>query len=194
MSIRESTVTTAPEVLGPEVTPPPERRPPTEPGSARRRALPIILALAVVAAVAVAAAVAGVLAGDSGSAVAEPAEQQPAQVPASAPLALTVDAPATAAVGERVRFAVAYTDGTGIFSGTSEEWGDGVGASSLREGVCAPTAPAAEGLSGSYRVAHRFTEPGTYSVILGVHSYTCEGGAAVTEKASTVHTLEVLAR
>ena len=78
-------------------------------------------------------------------------------------------------MGEPATITVTYTDGSGIFSGTSEEWGDGVGTSSLQEGRCSATAEPAGSLSDSYQATHRWTEPGTYSLVLGVNTYTCRG-------------------
>ena len=108
---------------------------------------------------------AAVISGSDDDSVAQPAAQQPADVPAPpAALAVTVDGPASVAVGEPVDFTVTYTDGSGIFSGTSEEWGDGVGTSSLQRGSAAPPpAEPAGSLADTYQVSHTWTEPGTYS-------------------------------
>ena len=97
-------------------------------------------------------------------------------------------------MGEPATITVTYTDGSGIFSGTSEEWGDGVGTSSLQEGRCTAAAEPAGSLSDSYQVTHRWTEPGTYSLVLGVNTYTCRGTTAVQEKATTMLIVKVLAR
>jgi hypothetical protein len=107
---------------------------------------------------------------------------------------VTVDAPASATVGESAEFRVSYTDGSGIFSGTVEEWGDDVGTSSLQQGQCTAASPAAGKLADTYRVSHTWTEPGTYTVVLGVHSYTCRGTSAVLETTQQSVTLQVLAR
>ena len=91
-----------------------------------------------------------------------------------------------------MEFTVTWSDGTGFFSGTSEEWGDGVGTSSVQEGTC-PSTQAPGALSDTYGVTHTFTSPGTYTVTLGVHSWTCSGATAVQEQATVVHTVEVAA-
>jgi len=202
MSTRESTVgvtstrSAQPDLVVSGLTPPaaPHDAPGDRGPSARRRAVAIVLVLGVVALAAVAAAVGGMLAGDSGSTVAAPRAQQPAEVPAPpAPLEVSVAAPAVATVGEPVQFTVTWSDGSGFFSGTSEEWGDGVGTSSVQEGTC-PSTKAAAAQSDTYSVTHTFTSPGTYTVALGVHSWTCSGATAVQEKATVMHTVEVAAR
>jgi hypothetical protein len=166
----------------------------TEPSP--RPQLPLVLATVVlVAAVGLGALVAGVLAGDDGTAVAQPQAQQPADLPAPPdPLTVTVAGPASASVGEPVDFTVTYADGTGIFAGTAEEWGDDVGTSSVQEGECPAAGEAAGPVGDTYRLAHTWTEPGTYTVVLGVHSYTCQGTTAVRETATRTLSLEVAAR
>ena len=85
-----------------------------------------------------------------------------------------------------------WSDGEGVFSGSTEEWGDGIGASSLAQDRCTGVAtdqPAA----GNYSVTHTWSEAGTYQVVLGVASYTCQAGAAVPEEASKTVTVEVVA-
>lgn len=159
-----------------------------------RRPLAIIAVLVLLAS-AVGIAVAAVVSGNDEDAVAKPESQQPADLPAPpAALAVTADGPASVTVGERATITVTYTDGSGIFSGTSEEWGDGVGTSSVQEGRCTAPAEAARSLSGSYQVNHRWTEPGTYSLVLGVNTYTCRGTTSVQEKATTMLIVKVLAR
>jgi hypothetical protein len=161
-----------------------------------RPRLPLILTTCVLlAGVAVGAAVAGVLAGDDGSAVAQPEAQQPADV-AAPPAALTVSVagPASATVGEPVDFTVTYADGDGIFAGTSAEWGDDVGTSSVREAQCTAAGGPAGAVGDTYRLAHTWTEPGTYTVVLGVHSYTCQGTTAVRETTTQTLSLQVVAR
>lgn len=158
-----------------------------------RWSLALGVALLLVAA-AVGIGIAAILAGGDAE-IANPASQQPADVPAPpAALAVTVVAPASATVGEPVDFTVTYTDGSGIFAGTVEEWGDGVGTSSLREGACSAAGDAAGPLTDTYQVSHTWTEPGTYTLVLGVHSYTCRGSSAVEETAKKSVTLQVLAR
>jgi hypothetical protein len=165
-----------------------------EPARGTRLSLAIIAVVALLAS-AVGIAVAAVVSGSDDDAVVQPQSQQPAAVPAPpAALSVTADGPASVAVGERARITVTYTDGSGIFSGTSEEWGDGVGTSSLQEGRCSAPAEPAGSLSDSYQVTHRWTEPGTYSLVLGVNTYTCQGTTAVQEHATTMLIVKVLAR
>jgi len=154
-----------------------------------------IIAVLVLLASAVGIAVAAVVSGSDDDSVATPESRQPADVPAPpAALSVTADGPASVDVGEQATITVTYTDGSGIFSGTSEEWGDGVGTSSLQEGRCSAPAEPAGSLSDSYQVTHRWTEPGTYSLVLGVNTYTCRGTTAVQEKATTMLIVKVLAR
>jgi hypothetical protein len=164
-----------------------------EPRGAR---LPLaIIGVLILLASAVGIAVAAVVSGSDDDSVAQPQSQQPADVPpAPAALSVTADGPASVAVGERATITVTYTDGSGIFSGTSEEWGDGVGTSSLQQARCSAAAAPAESLSGSYQVKHAWTEPGTYSLVLGVNTYTCRGTSTVQEQKTTMLIVKVLAR
>ena len=163
--------------------------------SPRAARLPLaIIAILVLLVSAVGIAVAAVVSGSDDDSVAQPQSQQPADVPAApAALVVTADGPASVAVGELATITVTYTDGSGIFSGTSEEWGDGVGTSSVQEGRCSAAEQAGQ-LSDSYQVTHRWTEPGTYSLVLGVNTYTCSGTTAVQEKTTTMLIVKVLAR
>ena len=188
------------QLSGPDIvvlsatSPPPAQPPPIAPGrpSSRRTAVLIVAALVAVALSTVVAV--AVLDGDDGAAT-TPAAQQPAGVPgAPDPLVVRADGPATATAGEPVAFSVTYSDGSGVFSGTSEDWGDGVGTSSLREGQCSAADPAPDALSDTYGLTHTWTEPGTYTVTVGVHTYSCRGTTAVQDQATQTLTVQVLAR
>ncbi len=117
----------------------------------------------------------------------------PAAAPAP-PAALSVHATAPTGVvaGTAAAIEVRYADGAGTFSGSTEEWGDGVGASSLEDGRCGSSAADAAS-SGTYQARHTWAEPGTYTVRVAVSSYTCAGGAPVAEEASTTVTVVVAA-
>ena len=184
-----------PDIVVSSSLPPRPPAPPTLIDPPRAARLPLaIIAIAVLLVSAVGIAIAAVVEGNADS-VAQPQVQPPAVVPA-APAALSVvaDGPASVTVGEQATITVTYSDGSGIFSGTSEEWGDGVGTSSVREGRCSATVAAPGALSDSYQVTHRWTEPGTYSLVLGVNTYSCRGTTAVQEKATTMLIVKVLAR
>jgi hypothetical protein len=101
-----------------------------------------------------------------------------------AALALSAVAPVNVVAGRAATIQVAYTDSSGLFSGTTEDWGDGVGTSSLKQAACTPTATAAPALHGTYTLQHMWARPGTYSVKLEVVSYTCRGTVAVEETAT----------
>ena len=107
------------------------------------------------------------------------------------PLTLQVDGPAAVQAGQPAELVVHYQDGKGTFSGSTEDWGDGVGTSSLAQGRCTAAGPPADPTSGSYRATHTWAEPGSYTVSVGVSSYTCVDGAAVEEQASTTVTVVV---
>jgi hypothetical protein len=117
-----------------------------------------------------------------------PAAAGPAVV---APLTLQVEPPAGVQTGQPVELVVHYADGKGAFSGSSEDWGDGVGTSSLAQGRCPAAVTPADPTSGSYRATHTWAEPGSYRVSIGVSSYTCVDGAPVEEQASTTVTVVV---
>lgn len=124
----------------------------------------------------------------------DPVRTTPAPVAAEPvvpdPLGLEVTVPTDVVAGQPATLVVRYTDGAGTFSGSTEEWGDDVGASSISEGQCA--AGATDGaLSGSYRATHTWTEPGTYAVKIAVSSYTCDTGTPVEEQADTTVTVVV---
>lgn len=106
------------------------------------------------------------------------------------PLGLDVTAPADVVAGEPATLVVEYADGAGTFSGSTEEWGDEVGTSSLTEARCATGATDGPA-SGSYGATHTWAEPGTYAVKVAVSSYTCDTGTPVVEQATTTVTVVV---
>ena len=99
--------------------------------------------------------------------------------------------PRRSQAGQPAELVVHYQDGKGTFSGSTEDWGDGVGTSSLAQGRCTAAGPPADPTNGSYRATHTWAEPGSYTVSIGVSSYTCVDGAAVEEQASTTVTVVV---
>ena len=111
-----------------------------------------------------------------------------------APLGLTVEVPDEVVAGQPAALVVRWTDGEGVFSGSTEEWGDGVGTSSLAQDSCSATATAAQGRpsAGRYTARHTWAEPGTYQVVVGVASYLCADGTATEEDARTTVSVEVL--
>ena len=111
-----------------------------------------------------------------------------------APLGLTVEVPDQVVAGQPAELVVRWADGEGVFSGSTEEWGDGVGTSSLAQDSCAPSATAAQdrASAGRYTASHTWAEPGTYRVTIGVASYLCENGTATQEDAQTTVSVEVL--
>ena len=117
--------------------------------------------------------------------------QQPAAI---APLSLTVDPVVGAVAGQPATLVVHYADGTGVFGGSTEEWGDEVGTSSLAEDTCPSPSPAAAPLKGTYQATHTWAAPGSYPVKVAVSSYTCVDGAPVLEEATTTVTVEVAAK
>ena len=158
-----------------------------------RRAVQLGLALGVVLAVAGGGWLALGGAGDDDVATNSAADSAPAAAgPAAiAPLTLQVDAPAAVQAGQPADLVVHYQDGKGTFSGSTEDWGDGVGTSSLAQGRCTAAGPPAEPTDGSYTATHTWAEAGSYTVSVGVSSYTCVDGAAVEEQASTTVTVVV---
>jgi hypothetical protein len=158
-----------------------------------RRRLVIVLAALLALALAVTVVLVLVLGGDDEPEVTTrtPAAADPA---GPAPLGLTVEVPDQVVAGQPARLVVRWTDGEGVFSGSTEEWGDGVGTSSLAQDSCSATATAAQGKpsAGRYTARHTWAEPGIYQVTVGVSSYLCEGGSATEEDASTTVAVEVL--
>lgn len=119
-----------------------------------------------------------------------PAAVQPA---APAPLALAVDATDAVVVGELARFTATWSDGSGIFSGSTEDWGDEIATSSRKQGRCVTGEAAPPAAAGKYEVGHVWTAPGTYTVALAIASYVCVDGAAVVDEAAETLTVTVLA-
>jgi hypothetical protein len=157
------------------------------PAAPRRRLLVGLVALLALALVATFALVL-VLGGDDDPVTAKPPAAQGPAVPAD--LGMTVELPESIVAGEAVTIVVRWSDGEGVFSGSSEEWGDGVGTSSLAQDQCTSAAtdkPAA----GRYSVKHTWAEPGTYDVVLGVATYVCQDGSAVEEQASKTVSVQV---
>lgn len=166
-------------------------------GAAARRPVGrwVVAAVAVLAVGALVAAGLALGRGRDDTVVAEPAGQPPARGPvAPATLTMTVAAPATVVAGRLATIEVRYAGGHGQFGGSTEDWGDGVGTSSLREGTCGGVPAAATPLSGSYRLTHTWARPGTYTVQLGVSSYACAASGAVEEQASKKLTVTVAPR
>lgn len=137
-----------------------------------------LLPFAVLLVTAVAILVA-LLAGADKQVVAEPGNQprvaQPAPARAADAVRLTVEAPATVVAGKPAAFTVNYEAPSGQFSGSTEEWGDGLGTSSVKHGRCDGAHQASSPLGGRYTVSHTWTKPGAYEVALGVNTYSCVG-------------------
>lgn len=173
----------------PALLPGPRRGDPEEP---RRRGPG--LRRAVLAGVAVGALLAAALGGWWAIRGDDPVRTTPAPAAAGPvapdPLGLDVTAPTDAVAGQPATLVVRYADGAGAFSGSTEEWGDEVGTSSLTEGQCAVGATDGPA-SGTYRATHTWSEPGSYTVKVAVSSYTCDTGTPVEEQASTTVTVVV---
>jgi len=125
---------------------------------------------------------------------AQPAADQPAAQQPATPEALTVtaEAPQQIVAGSPAKFVVDWADGSGVFSGSSEDWGDGVGTSSVSQGRCPASATQEKAASGSFGVKHTWADPGTYTVVLGVTTSTCSSGAATMEDAAATLTVQVV--
>jgi hypothetical protein len=163
--------------------PAPDGPPPAPP---RRRLLVALVAVLTLAAL-VSVALVLVLGGED-----EPVETAaPAAGPASpAELGMTVELPETVVAGQTAEIVVRWTDGEGVFSGTSEDWGDGVGTSSLAQDQCTGAATTTKS-ADSYTVKHAWSEPGTYQVVLGVTTYVCTDGSPVQEDVSKTVSVQV---
>jgi hypothetical protein len=124
--------------------------------------------------------------------VAPPADARGPAAPATpGPLTVSVDAPTTVLAGAEAAFVVRYRDGEGIFSGSTEDWGD-TGAGSASQVRCSGDAPAAGPLEDGYIARHAWTDPGSYPVRIDVTTYVCRGGESVEETATA--TLQVTVR
>jgi hypothetical protein len=163
--------------------PAPDGPPPAPP---RRRLLVALVAVLTLAAL-VSVALVLVLGGED-----EPVETAaPAAGPASpAELGMTVELPETVVAGQTAEIVVRWTDGEGVFSGTSEDWGDGVGTSSLAQDQCTGAATTTKS-ADSYTVKHAWSEPGTYQVVLGVTTYVCTDSSPVQEDVSKTVSVQV---
>lgn len=128
-------------------------------------------------------------AGDVVTRSAPPVAALPATV---APLALTVEVEEPVTAGELARLTVRWTDGSGIFSGSSEDWGDDSGTSSRQVGRCEAATSQPSVVGGAFDVRHTWDEPGTYTVAIAVATYSCESGSSVEEEARTTLTVDVL--
>lgn len=155
---------------------------------------PLLLALvgAVLLAVLITAVVWWATRGDDG-ATTSPAGATAGQRPAPDVLTVSVGPPVGVVAGEKAMVVVTWSDGAGTFSGSTEDWGDGVGTSSLVRDRCSPTGSPARPASGSYRATHTWAEPGTYPVAISVTTYSCVDGTAVQEQASTTVKVAVAA-
>jgi hypothetical protein len=172
------------------VTTTPDPGPPDadRPADGRRRRLVIGGAALLVLAAAIALVLGVVLGGDDDPVeAAAPSAAGPA---APAALGMTVELPDTVVAGQPADIVVRWSDGEGVFSGTSEDWGDGVGTSSLAQDQCTGVATDRKS-ADSYTVSHTWAEPGSYQVALGVTTYLCTDGSAVQEDVSKTVTVQV---
>jgi hypothetical protein len=171
---------------------PPSTAPPPEGPSGRSRTVRIIAAVVVLGLAA--AVIAIVMLGGDDAKTSTRLGGQPANRAPSGALAAQVVAPSRVVAGKPARFHVSYTDGKGILAGSFEDWGDGVGTSSVKQANCATSPPTAKALTGTYVVRHVWRDAGTYTVKLGVTSYTCASGKAVMEQSAKTLTVTVAAR
>jgi hypothetical protein len=125
--------------------------------------------------------------------VVRPAVQAPAPVVAPAGLAVTVAAPATVVAGQAARFVVSYSDGSGIFGGNVEDWGE-VGVGSMKQRACSASTPVAAPVQGSYVAVHKWRTAGSYPVSFAVTTYTCSNGHATEETHKAQLTVVVAGR
>jgi hypothetical protein len=155
-----------------------DQAPDRPPRRARRRMLAAAL-LVVLGVAAIGAASWWVTRGDEVVAT-RPAAQAPVEPPPNvtlpAALAVTVAAPATVVAGQPARFVVSYADGSGIFSGSTQDWGE-VGVGSVKERACAADTSTAAAIQGSYVATHKWRSAGSYPVSFAVTTYTCSKGS-----------------
>jgi hypothetical protein len=160
---------------------------PEAPRRSRRR---LVVALGAVVVLLVVAVAGWLLLRDDGGTASTRTPAANAGGPAvPAPLRIQVDAPAQVVAGSPATFVVHYTDGAGTFAGSTEDWGDAIGASSVSLGQCTTATPASAA-SGTFNADHTWSTPGTYQVTLSAASYTCVGGSAVPEQVTK--TLQVV--
>jgi hypothetical protein len=160
---------------------------PETPRRSRRRLVVALVAVVVLLVVAVAGWL--LLRDDGGTASTRTPAANAGGPAVPAPLRIQVDAPTQVVAGSPATFVVHYTDGAGTFAGSTEDWGDAIGASSVSLGQCTAATPARPA-AGTFSADHTWTIPGTYQVTLAAASYTCVGGSAVPEQVTT--TLQVV--
>ncbi|MGH8969161.1 MAG: hypothetical protein ACRDV1_04350 [Actinomycetes bacterium] len=119
-------------------------------------------------------------------------DEQPSAAVSPGPLRIDVEVPATVVAGRAAGFRVAWSDGDGVLAGSDEDWGDGVGASSMKERPC-PAAAEPRPVRDTFRARHTWTEPGTYTVVIGVTTSTCASGVVMTEQAAKSFAVTVVA-
>ena len=75
--------------------------------------------------------------------------------------------------GESVAFTVSWRDGSGLYAGMTQDWGDG----SPRSGSINPRACSGQAspTAGAQVVNHTFNGAGTYATVISVSTTTCDG-------------------
>ncbi len=129
--------------------------------------------------------------------VTRPEVRAPATAPAAAPrvaavLAVTVAVPAAVVAGRAARFVVSYADGSGIFSGSIEDWGE-VGVGAVKQRACSADATPAGPVQGRYAATHTWRAAGSYPVSFAVTTYSCKDGQASEETQKALLTVVVAA-
>lgn len=190
-------VSSAPQLIGPPVVT--ERaddaagEASTTPAPRRRRMRRWLLLVGVLVAAAV-AALAVAMTGGEPPVVAEPRTQPRAAEPVpTSPVRVTVEAPATVVAGKPASFSVNYEADAARFSGTVEDWGDGLGTSSVAQGKCENATKSKGPIKGRYAVSHTWVDPGAYTVVLGVNAYSCVGTVSREVQGSRTITVNVVA-